>query len=109
MNFKINKLKWKIKLVDQDFLKKMNNDIDKDSYYFGQTRYTDNTIYICEDVLPEIQIRTLRHELMHCYLWSYGLRCVPVYNEEMVCDLAANASEFINEIVEKFTNSQKGD
>lgn len=109
MNFKINKLKWKIKLVDQNFLKKMNNNADEGSYYFGQTWLTNNTIYICEDVSEEIQLRALRHELMHCYLWSSGLRCVPTYNEEMVCDLAANAAEFINEVVEKFITSQKGD
>ena len=50
----------------------------------------------------EQQIKTLKHELTHCFIWSYGMYNVESYNEEFICDLVAASNDFINEVVEKY-------
>lgn len=48
------------------------------------------------------QLKTLKHELTHCYIWCYGMYNVVDYNEEFICDLVSASNDFINEIVEKY-------
>lgn len=50
----------------------------------------------------EQQIKTLKHELTHCFIWSYGMYNVEGYNEEFICDLVSASNDFINEVVEKY-------
>ena len=50
----------------------------------------------------EQKIRTLKHELTHCFIYNYGLYNAPSFNEEMVCDLVASITDFINEVINKY-------
>lgn len=111
MEFKINGDIWNIELKDKDELIKLyEQQYDEKAYYvFGVTVKHNHRIYINKDACMQQQIRTLKHELTHCYIWEYGLYNVPNFNEEMVCDLVSSINDFINEIVDKYKRGVEDD
>lgn len=105
MIFKINNDEWEIILKDKKVLAdKYNSENEESDFVFGVTIYSKHQIWINQDMCVDQQIRTLKHELTHCYMWNYGLYNVPHYTEEMVCDLVSSINDFINEIVNAFKN-----
>lgn len=108
MEFDINNDKWFIVYKDKEEMKKLyeiQKYPDEDVFFvFGLTNKAEHYIYINQDMAIEQQIKTLKHELTHCYIWEYGLYNVPNFNEEMVCDLVASINNFINKIIEKFND-----
>ena len=111
MEFKINNDTWKIQFKDGkellDLYKKEYK--EEDAYYvFGLTRKSEQTIWINSNAVEEQQIKTLKHELTHCFIMEYGLYYVPHFNEEMACDLVSRSNDFINEVVEKFKKEMLG-
>lgn len=106
MEFIINGLKWKIIKTDTETLINKYNSTNEENtnFAFGVTIYPEHEIYINEDMCEEQQIKTLKHELTHCYIWCCGLYNVPNFNEEMVCDLVSCINDFINNIVDMVKN-----
>lgn len=106
MKFKINYDEWEIKEKDKNELKELyENDMQEKAYYvFGVTVKSEHIIYINKDMCEEQKIRTLKHELTHCYIWEYGLYNVMDINEEVICDIVASSNDFINEVVEQYKN-----
>lgn len=104
MNFEINGEEWEIKLIDKDTIKnRYNEENDSDStFVFGLTIYPDHEIWINKDMCEEERLRTVRHELTHCYIWAFGLNNAPHYTEEMVCDIVAASYSFVGDIETKF-------
>lgn len=104
MKFKINNNSWEIIEKDSEtLLDKFNsNNEENANYVFGLTRYPQHEIWINKDMCQEQKVRTLKHELTHCYIWNYGLYNVPHFTEEMVCDLVSSINDFINRIVTEF-------
>lgn len=104
MEFEINNEDWKIKLVDKDIIKnRYNEEYDSDStFVFGLTIYPEHEIWINKDMCDEQKLKTLWHELTHCYIWSFGLNNAPHYTEEMVCDIVAASNGIIERIVMEF-------
>lgn len=106
MNFKfrINEDEWEIIQVDKDKIRnRLNKDNEEDAIFvFGLTIFSEHKIWINEDVCTEQKIKTLKHELTHCYIWSYGLGSVPHYTEEMVCDIVSASINIINDIVKEY-------
>lgn len=109
MEFEINNEDWKIKLVDKNTIKnRYNEENDSDSaFVFGLTIYPDHEIWINKDMCEEERLRTVRHELTHCYIWAFGLNNAPHYTEEMVCDIVAASHEIIDDIIENFYLNKK--
>lgn len=111
MEFKINGDKWTIQSKSKEEMKEMyeaEKYPDEEVFFvFGVTNKAMHCIYINKDMHPEQQIKTLKHELTHCFIWNYALFNVPHYTEEMVCDLVASSNDFINEIVEKYKEVTK--
>lgn len=103
MSFKINNNNWKIIEKDaQTLLEKFNStNEDQTSFVFGITLYPTHEIWINKDMCKEQKIKTLKHELTHCYIWNYGLYNVPHFTEEMICDLVSCINDFINDIVKE--------
>ena len=101
--FKINNNIWKIIEKDaQTLLEKFNStNEDQTSFVFGITLYPTHEIWINKDTCKEQKIKTLKHELTHCYIWNYGLYNVPHFTEEMICDLVSCINDFINDIVKE--------
>lgn len=56
-------------------------------------------MYIDKAVNGFLLTKTLKHELMHVYLWDTGQQGHDDYNEEEVCDLLSAASEPITTTV----------
>lgn len=104
MDFEINNEEWKIKLINKDIIKdRYNEEFNSEStFVFGLTIYSQNEIWINKDMCKAQQLKTLWHELTHCYLWSFGLTNAPHYTEEMVCDIVAASYGIIERIVIQF-------
>lgn len=104
MEFEINNDIWKVVEKDKEEMLhtyKQNND-DDSNFIFGITIYPEHVIWINKDMCKSQKIKTLKHELTHCYIYNSGLYNVPNFNEEMACDLVACSNNFINEVVDKY-------
>lgn len=109
MVFECNRNLWTIIEMDKDSLKAMyEKEMEEKAYYvFGVTIKSSHTIYINKDMCEEQRIRTLKHELTHCYIWEYGLYNITEVNEELICDLVSASNNFINEVVANYKKELK--
>jgi hypothetical protein len=106
MKFIINNDNWEIKELNKDKMRELWNKITgEDTCVFGLTVKTSQIIYICSDICEQQKIKTLKHELTHCYIWEYGLYYADM-DEEMVCEIVAKSNDFINEIVKLYIKEQ---
>lgn len=107
-NFKINNSNWKVIEKESETIRdKYNSQYDEpDFFVFGVTIYPKHEIWINKDMCIEQKIKTLKHELTHCYIWNYGLYNLPHYTEEIVCDLVSSINDFINEVIEQYIKGQ---
>ena len=107
--FEINNSTWVIKLLDKETLLKLYREsIDEEALFaFGVTVFPSHEILINKDMCYDQQIRTLKHELTHCFIYSYGMYNVPHYTEEMVCDLVASVNDFINDVINDFERENR--
>lgn len=108
MKFKCNNTVWKIIEQDKKVLIDLYNseNEDKTSFAFGVCIYPKHEIWINKDMCKEQRIKTLKHELTHCYIWNYGLYNVPSYTDEMVCDLVSSINDFINDVISEYCKSR---
>lgn len=99
MIFNINHTNWVIKEVSDEEITDM---VNKEGYYVhGFTVYSENTIYINETT-PEIE-RTLRHELMHTWLYVYGHnQDDKKFSNEDICEIFASAFVEISKIIDEY-------
>lgn len=102
MKFKINGSEWNIEVVSEA---EMNN-AEKNDYTLGVTIYKPQTIKLVEN--NKNILKTLKHELMHVWLYEYGHNQQDKeFSYEDVCEIVACSNEFINEVVEKFKQTMK--
>lgn len=109
MLFFINNATWQIQELESEELQKLYEEERKEKAYFvfGVTKYSQHIIYINKDMCMNQKVSTLKHELTHCYIWSYGLYNVTEITEEILCDIVACSNDFINEIVERYIKEVK--
>jgi len=93
-------------MVSQDD-KRMNPD-DDGKCYLGLCDYKKATIRIMKDMTYEVTRMTVIHEVVHCFLFSYGIN---VEDNESMCDFfGAHGDEIIsttNKIMKGVTASVK--
>ena len=89
MKFKINNTEWEI----------------KEDYTMGVTIYKTQEILLLKDQANII--KTLKHELMHVWLYEYGHAQDDdsQYKYEEICEIVASSNDFINEVVEQYKNT----
>ena len=86
-------------------------DVDKiegKSSYVGQSDYLDTNIYI-EKNNTENMILTLKHELMHVWLYENGHKNQDgneIFDYEDLCEYSALANNSINKIVKLYIDSK---
>lgn len=99
--FYMNERSWKILEKTQEEM--FNYYKEKNvGYYYGQTHFKEQEIWISDDI-PYTQLdKTLFHELMHCYIRMYITTQELEYNEESLCDISANAYKIILSIITDF-------
>lgn len=100
--FEINNHIWEIELrPESELLEEYQKRINGTAYgCFGLTFYKEHKIWIAKELCIDERLRTLRHELTHCYIWESGLYHCDYNDEEIVCDIVANSYTFINKIME---------
>ena len=82
-------------------------DVDKitgKENYVGRSHYDDKTIYV-EYGTPEQMMLTLKHELMHVWLYENGhtnQNNDETFGYEDVCELVALSNNSINRIVNEY-------
>jgi Zn-dependent peptidase ImmA (M78 family) len=104
MIFEMNGVPYTIIEVEQ---KEFNQIEEGDGYYFGQSRFFSQEIYLEKSLSIEKKRKTLYHELMHCYIREYlTTRDTDNFSEEMLCDISANAHDIIHEIVEEYFKNE---
>lgn len=81
----INNLKWNIKFTSSF-----------DESLFGRTDYDELTIFISDKICKQTQLRTLKHELVHAYLHSYGFMFKDNFTREDVCEFVAHNLDAMN-------------
>lgn len=110
MKFEINNTEWTIKEVDEATI---NNEM-KNDYTMGVTIYKTQEILLSKEQAN--LIKTLKHELIHVWLYEYGhaQNDETKYSYEDVCEIVASSNDFINKLVEMYkldkgiaTTSQK--
>lgn len=96
--FKCNNAEWTIKEVDEATI---NNEMKQDGT-LGVTIYKTQEIMLLKDQANII--KTLKHELMHVWLYEYGHAQDDntTYGYEDICEIVASSNDFVNEIVEKY-------
>lgn len=98
MRFKANNLTWNIDFVNED-KSLMNSD---NGMYFGLTEYQSQQISIRTGLSKEMTRETVIHELVHCFLFSFGVCGFGSLNEEQVCNFVGSHLDKIHDITEKF-------
>lgn len=70
MNFTVNNDIWKIEEKSKEELKELyEKEVEEKTYFvFGATIKSKHIIYINADMCDEQKIKTLKHELTHCYI-----------------------------------------
>lgn len=76
--------------------------------YVGQTQYDTGVVYI-ESATDEEMLLTLKHELMHIWLYENGHKNQDnneMFSYEELCEYVALSNNFINRIVNKYLKSK---
>lgn len=97
MNFTVNGLHWHMSYANAD-LAELNPD---DNAYLGLTKYISQTILIRSDLSHELTRRTVIHELVHCFLFSFGMQ-TDKYDEEQLCNFVEAHMDAILDITNHF-------
>ncbi len=98
--FKINNTEWSIKEVSEA---EINNEM-KNDYTMGVTIYKTQEVLLLKEQANII--KTLKHELIHVWLYEYGHRQDDdkKYDYEDICEIVASSNDFINEVIEQYKN-----
>lgn len=97
MNFNINNTQWNIELVDEATM-----NLEAERYTLGVTIYKLQKILLLKNQAN--LIKTLKHELMHVWLYEYGhaQNDEASYNYEDICEIVACSNDFINKVIKKY-------
>lgn len=96
-SFNINNKTYRIYDVDK---------IEGKNSYVGQSQYDEGNIFI-EEGTEEQMLITLKHELMHVWLYENGHKNQDgneIFGYEDVCEYAALANDSINRITQEYIN-----
>ena len=97
----MNNVEYTIKEVPQQEFWDYQVD-EQDGYYYGQSHFQTQEVWIDKDLSLEKKIKTLYHELTHVYIREYLTSRDIKPNEEVLCDIAANSHDLIHKIVEDY-------
>ena len=97
MKIQINNFEYEIYFVEwnDEHLK-----IDDNDYRSGMTYFKDKRIYIANNLKKDSYDYTLKHELTHAIIDSYGFLQIE-WNDEIVADFMAIYINVLNEIFYK--------
>lgn len=92
MKFKCNNTEYKI--IEKE---RLENEED-----VGLTDYQNKQVLL-KKLDEDFMIKTLKHELMHVWMYEYGHnQDEKEFNNEDICGIVACSNDFINEVVEEY-------
>ena len=94
MKIKIHDLTWEVKFV-------CGIDCDEDMEVSGATMKMQQLIVIDITVPKEMLRRTIVHELVHAFIWTYGLENSKPFSEEQVCNFFETYYQDIIKLTDK--------
>ena len=101
-SFKINNKIYTIYDVDK---------IEGKTSYVGQSDYLDTNIYIEKGSIKDMLL-TLKHELMHVWLYENGHKNQSgdeVFSYEDLCEYVALSNDSINKVVDEYLKNKNID
>lgn len=101
MQFQMNGITYTIKEVKQKDFWDYQVD-EEDGYYYGQSHFQTQEVWIDKDLPIEKKRKTLYHELTHVYIREYLTSRDISPNEEVLCDISANSHDIIHKIVSEY-------
>lgn len=101
MEFWMNNVKYVILERDQKDFWDFQID-EQDGYYYGQSHFQTQVVWIDKSLSEEKKRKTLFHELTHVYIREYLTSRDIEPTEEVMCDIAANSHDIIHKIVESY-------
>ena len=104
--FTMNGSEYTIKETCQEEIKRHINNANND-FYYGLTVFQDDLIYLEKSLSHDKKRKTLIHELMHVYIAEFVTTQTIDYDEELLCDICANAHELVNEIVNDYFEEEE--
>ena len=103
MEFEMNSRKWIIEEKPESELLEEYHKRQPHAYAcMGLTFYKEHKIWIAKELCKDEKVRTLKHELTHCYIWMNGFYNVDFNNEELICDFIASSIDIIYKIAEDY-------
>lgn len=101
-SFYLNGHEWYIDTRPESDLLDEYHKRSPDAYScFGLTFYKLHKIWISQDLCEDEMMRTLKHELVHAYIWEMGFYNADFNNEEMICDFVAGIYTFLKEVLKE--------
>lgn len=95
MKIKINNYNWSVHFEEPDA--EIMND---DGYYIGLTLFHKLSIHIRKGLPEELTRSTVIHELVHAFLFTYGIK-EDEYDEEKVCEFFGTHADQIMKLTDK--------
>ena len=89
-------------VLKDDYMKDHPKEVKEEIYLFGRTDYTKHTITIDQGLNEQEKIKTLKHELCHCWMHNTANGHQEEYSEEQICEIVACSNDFINGVVEAY-------
>lgn len=103
--FDINNDTWQIEEKCKDELLELyKKECKEDDIYmvYGVTKKSNQIIYINSEMSEQQKRKTLMHELMHCYLYEFGIHNFLSFDEEDLCNFSAHSHDIIHKIVKDY-------
>ena len=104
IKIKINDIFWTVYGVEAD-----SEELDfEDEVVFGLTKFSTSEIFVQnEEMNTEVVYRTIRHELTHAFLYSYGYDGSSMDEEAIANFVECFAESIVNDARKIFDHFQK--
>lgn len=103
MKLKINNYEYELLFVDNN---DEHLDVGDNDYRSGITDFREKKIYIAKNLNNDSHSYTLKHELTHAIIDSYGFLQVE-WNDEIVADFMAIYSYKLKELIDYIESKEK--
>lgn len=106
MKFKINGVDWSVEKCSNS-----ENPL-ADGLFCGKTFFFDRKIYLNKDLNQSGLEETIRHELVHAFLYQTQILNQEKdfsYSEEMLCEFVGKYGKDIEKIAERYLKECKGE
>ena len=105
----MNKLLFVFTLNGNDYQVLEADCINDEKDIMGYTIFTEGIVYI-KKMSKNQMLRTLKHELMHVWLYEFGHNQHDenkLFNNEDVCEIVACSNDWINEMIKIYLKEDK--